>query len=346
MTATTHRAILIEEYSLKHNSAESRRSSKLVEIEALEKMELKERVYVTYLYPIQFIVHDNEQIDFPIEEINSLSYNHTLLHRIIGTINNTFEGSAIEYIVCGDGALGVRIDGNVSKDALPGHYNDLLCKLFLGGMKVEAITSRDITTGDIYESKSIWPVSFGESWNSHIHAELRMRVVGVTDAIILYQPENRTISIEEMNEMLNKGTLIVDTISNLSTFHLLNGITEYKHCNWQAALTYLWVIAEEITDWLWAQKIINNVTGDNAKKRKEMLKDTRTFPISVKQEVLMQTGVLNENEYNSLFVIRQARNKLIHEGKMISEKQATLLYDTVNQLLSTISGSTNLLSSH
>ena len=313
--------------------------------EVFDKLELKESVYVTYLYPIQFIVHDNERIDFPIEEINSLSYDHSLLHRIIGTINNTFDGSTINYIICGDGALGVRMDGSVSAEALAGHYNDLLCKLYLGGMRVEAITNRDITTGEIYKSKSIWPVDFGKSWNSHIHAELRMKVVGVTDAIVLYQPENRTISIKEMNRMLNKGTQIIDTIPNLSTFHLLNGITEYRYCNWQAALTYLWVIVEEITDWLWSQKIINHVNGDNAKKRKEMLKDTRTFPISVKQEVLMQTGVLNENEYNSLFVIRQARNKLIHEGKMISEEQATLLYDTVNELLSTITGSSNLLGS-
>ena len=310
------------------------------------QLDLKEKVYVTYLYPIQFIVHDDEQIDFPIEEINSLSYDHSVLHRIIGTINSTFDGNTIDYIICGDGALGIRIDGNVSKDALPGYYNDFLCKLFLGGLEVEAISNRDITTGDIYESRSIWPVNFGESWNSHIHAELRMRIVGVTDAILLYQPERRTISIEEMEEMLNKGTVIVDLIPNLSTFHLINGITEYKHCNWQATLTYLWVIVEELTDWLWSQKIINNVTGDNAKKRKEMLKDTRTYSISVKQEVLLQIGALNEKEYNNLFAIRQDRNKLVHEGKMISEKQATLLYDTVNGLLSTVSGTNNLLRSH
>ena len=159
---------------------------------------LSEGVYATYIYPIQFIVHDNVQIDFSIEEINSLSYDHSLLHRIIGTIKNTFAGNTIEYLICGDGALGIKIGENASEDTLPGHYNDLLCKLYLGGMNVEAITNRDITTGDIFDSKSIWPVNFGGSWNSHIHAELRMRVVGVTDAILLYQPEGRTISIEKM----------------------------------------------------------------------------------------------------------------------------------------------------
>lgn len=306
---------------------------------------MSEGVYVTYIYPIQFIVHENEQIDFSIEEINSLSYDHSLLHRIIGTIKNTFAGNTIEYLICGDGALGIKIGENASEDTLPGHYNDLLCKLYLGGMNVEAITNRDITTGDIFDSKSIWPVNFGESWNSHIHAELRMRVVGVTDAILLYQPEGRTISIEKMKGMLSKGTRIVDSIPNLSTFHLINGITEFNHCNWQAALTYLWVVVEEVTDWLWSQKIIKNVTGDNVKKRKEMLKDTRTYPISVKQEVLLQTGALDEKMYNNLFEIRQARNKLVHEGRMISEKQATLLYETVDELLSVVSGSGSLLRS-
>lgn len=290
-------------------------------------------VYVTYIYPIQFVVHENEKIDFPIEDINNLSYDHSLLHRIIGTIKNCYDNREVEYLVCGDGALGIKTEEAISEDDIIVHYNDLLCKLFLGGMNVEAITNKDIVKGDIYESKSIWPVDFGESWNSHIHAELRMKVVGVTDAILLYQPENRMTTIEKMSEKLNKGNMIVRAIPNLSTFHLLNGITEFKHRNWSAALTFLWVVVEEITDYLWLQNIINNVTGENSKKRKEMLKDTRTYTISVKQEILLQIGVLNENIYNNIFEIRQARNKLVHEGKLISESKATLLFETVKELL-------------
>ena len=81
------------------------------------------------------------------------------------------------------------------------------------------------------------------------------------------------------------------------------------------------------------QNVINNVAGENTKKRKEMLKDTRTYTISVKQEILLQIGVLNENIYNSIFEIRQARNKLVHEGKLISEDKATLLFEMVKELL-------------
>lgn len=292
-----------------------------------------ESVYVTYLYPIQFVVHENENIDFSIDEINSLTYDHSLLHRIIGTITNCFDGKVIEYLVCGDGALGIKADDSISEEDIIVHYNDLLCKLFLGGMNVEAITNRDIVKGDIYEAKSIWPVGFGKSWNSHIHAELRMNVVGVTDAILLYQPEDRTTTIEKMREMLNEGDMIVRAIPNISTFHLINGITEYHYRNWPSTLTFLWVVVEEITDYLWLKNIIENVTGDNAKKRKEMLKDTRMYTISVKQEILLQINVLDERIYNNIFEIRQARNKLVHEGKLISEDKAKLLFETVKELL-------------
>ena len=136
-----------------------------------------------------------------------------------------------------------------------------------------------------------------------------------------------------MSEKLNKGNMIVRAIPNLSTFHLLNGITEFKHRNWSAALTFLWVVVEEITDYLWLQNIINNVTGENSKKRKEILRDTRTYTMAVKQELLLQIGVLDERIYNNIFQIRQVRNKLVHEGKMISENMVTLLYESVKELL-------------
>lgn len=294
---------------------------------------MQKSVYVTYIYPIQFIVHENEKIDFSIEDINSLSYDHSLLHRIIGTVKNRFDNKEVEYLVCGDGALGIKTESGIAKDDIIVHYNDLLCKLFLGGMNVEAISNRDIVKGSIYESKSIWPVDFGESWNSHIHAELRMKVAGVTDAILLYKPENRMITIEKMNKKLEEGNLIVSEIPNLSTFHLLNGITEYKHRSWSSALTFLWIVVEEITDYLWLQNVIGKVTGENSKKRKEILRDTRTYTMAVKQELLLQIGVLDERIYNNIFQIRQVRNKLVHEGKMISENMVTLLYESVKELL-------------
>lgn len=146
---------------------------------------------------------------------------------------------------------------------------------------------------------------------------------------VVHENERIDFSIEDINNL--------GAITNLSTFHLLNGITEFRHRNWPSALTFLWVVVEEITDYLWLQNIIDNVTGENSKKRKEMLKDTRTYTISVKQEILLQIGILDEKIYNNIFEIRQARNKLVHEGKLISESKATLLFETVKELLALVS---------
>ena len=295
--------------------------------------EKRDCVYVTYIYPLLFVVNDNEEIDFSIDEINNLSYDHSLLHRIVGTISNIFNNRNIEYLICGDAAIGIKFADQIPKDEVILYFNDLLCKIFLGGLRVEAITNKDIVVGDIYLSKSIWPVGFGESWNSHIHAELRMKLVGVTDAILLYQPQNRTINIREIEKKLEEGNRIVNAIPNLSTFHLLNGITEFGYRNWSSSLTYLWIVVEEITDFLWTKNIVDKVEGVNAKRRKETLKDTRTYPMAVKQEMLFQIGILDKDIYDSIFLIRQARNKLIHDGTMITEDTAKLLYDSIMKLL-------------
>ena len=55
--------------------------------------------------------------------------------------------------------------------------------------------------------------------------------------------------------------------------------------------------------------------------------------MAVKQELLLQIGILDERIYNNIFQIRQVRNKLVHEGKMISENMVTLLYESVKELL-------------
>lgn len=256
-------------------------------------------VYVTYMYPFQFIVSGNETINITLEEINSLTYDHSLLHRIVGKVTNCYKNKTIEYLVCGDGALGIQSNYGLSRDDMLLHYNDLLCKLYLGGINVDAITPRDITSGKIYESKSIWPVSFGDSLNSHLHAELRMRIVGVTDAIILYKAEDRTININRLKSAIERGTKIVNSVPNLSTYHLLQGITEITYSSWSSALTYLWIIVEEITDYLWEKEVIEKVIGNSANKRKELLKDTRTYTMAVKQEFLLQIGIIDTSLYDA-----------------------------------------------
>ena len=285
-----------------------------------------------------FVVKPGEKLCISLDEVNNLTYDYMLLNRIIGEIDNTFNGCKEEFYICCDGAV-CPINKKIQDVEL--HVNDLFCKLRLGGLRVDAVNSRDFTTGGLEYEGLVYPVDLGKSWNTHLHANLRMRMSGTVDAIHLWQDIAKCLTISELVDYRKKGEKIVSSIPNLSTYHLINGITEYNYQNWNSSLTYLWIVIEELVDWLWEKRIIDCVgESDISKSRISMLEDHRTYTTSVKQEVLCQREVINSALYSDLFQIRQARNKLIHEGKVISMDIAAKTYDCVEKLLFIVSGET------
>lgn len=64
-----------------------------------------------------------------------------------------------------------------------------------------------------------------------------------------------------------------------------------------------------------------------------MKEDNRTWSASVKQEILYQRGLLSEQIINKLYPARKARNKLVHEGKKVSESVAVGILETVKALI-------------
>ena len=297
-------------------------------------MEKEKTVYITYLYPIRLITRKNEKIEISLEQINNCSYNHGILCRVVGEVRNSLKNHEMSYLICGDGALALSYDGSISINDLLLHYNDLLCKLLLGGLLVEAISQKDITTGSLREDNMIWPVNFGDSYNSHVHALLRMRLANSVEAIHLLTAASSSVSIEKFVQCLDKGTEVVNAIDSLSTYYLIAGITEMRYGNWSSALSNLWIVAEQITDYLWVRRFLNDPSRDPEipSRRQTLLNDNRTYSASVKQEILYQIGVLSETAYSNLYVVRKARNKLVHEGQLISEETARRLYDAVEAL--------------
>ena len=167
----------------------------------------------------------------------------------------------------------------------------------------------------------------------------RQTSTSIADAGYLLNAAERSFTLDAIKEMKSKGERITNTICALSTYHLLNGITEYEYHNWSSSLTFLWIVVEEIIDYLWDKCIIANIEKSAIyEKRKNMLDDHRIYTTSVKQELLLQTHYITLEIYNELFEVRQARNKLIHEGKMISKETADIALAVVHRLLVTISG--------
>ena len=104
-----------------------------------------ETYWVTYLNPFRIIKHTNESIKFSLDEINYVTYDSSILCRMIGTIVSIFQGAKVEYIICGDGAIAIsRKNTSFTSNDLLLIYNDFLCKLLIGGIYVEAIDNKDI----------------------------------------------------------------------------------------------------------------------------------------------------------------------------------------------------------
>ena len=140
---------------------------------------------MTYLNPFRIIKHTNESIKFSLDEINYVTYDSSILCRMIGTIVSIFQGAKVEYIICGDGAIAIsRKNTSFTSNDLLLIYNDFLCKLLIGGIYVEAIDNKDIDIGNLHGKNMLWPVGFGESASSNMHARVRMKLANNMETIL------------------------------------------------------------------------------------------------------------------------------------------------------------------
>lgn len=128
----------------------------------------------------------------------------------------------------------------------------------------------------------------------------------------------------------------IEEIANISTYYLLTGITDLRYGNWSSALSNLWIVAEQLTDFLWETEFLADASKnpDIPSRLQSLRQDNRTYSASVKQEILFQLGIIPTDIYSELYLTRRARNKLVHEGNMADRKTAIGLYKAIKTLLS------------
>ena len=213
--------------------------------------------WVGYLYPFTMIVPNGESpLAVPLDEINNNSYNYGQLCRIIGNAP-VADLPDLDILICYEGAIALPAAGKYSKKAIAVNYfNYLFACLLLGDLEIEAVDTRDVVTGTLHESRLIWPVGFGDSASSRMHAKLRMRLGNSIDNIILSNP--RHIYLSAFKQKIGFGAQIFATISNLTPTFLIKGFTELKYNNWSTALSNLWICIEQLTDFLWTEKMLQS----------------------------------------------------------------------------------------
>lgn len=292
--------------------------------------------WVTYLSPFRFIVPDGEEPwQVSLDEINSNDYDHGRLCRIIDQFPTPL-GSSWPMVVCYDGGLAIpRTATFTNKEDATTFFNRILCDLWLGGVICGAVDARDVVGGKLYNNKMIWPVDFGESVSSQLHAQLRTLFGGPLHTIQLSSPQTMPLSV--FRQALSAGTEITSSVPTLSPKFLLLGVTELRNRNWSSALANLWVVIEQLTNYLWDEKFLNDgrfhPVSEIARRKRTLRDDNRTWSTSVKQEILYQKGIISEETLAFVFPARQARNSLVHSGLDVSQDSAVSACEGAIRLL-------------
>ncbi|MGM8361359.1 hypothetical protein ACSV4D_05515 [Flavobacterium sp. ARAG 55.4] len=300
--------------------------------------------WVAFIHPMTFIVPNDEiPWEVKLEDINNISYSSGNLVRIVTKFN--IEKSELCGLICYDGA--VAIPKNIkfqTKESALNYFSLFFAKLLLANFYVEGIDHKDIVNGNLNENWSIWPTDLGNSSISNLHSKIRMLNASNMDTIHLANP--RILYVNDLLDKLKLGDEIFKQIPNLNPKFLLRGITEFKYKNWDLVLSNLWISLEQLIDFIWNHNFLaNNVNHPNIEvpnRKKSLKEDSRTWSASVKQEILYQKNLIDEDILNRLSKARKIRNKLVHQGINVDEQTAKDILDVTIRLIKIIAIKSNL----
>lgn len=288
---------------------------------------------VTYLHPFRIVDGPaSPNWSASIDQINRTTWDYASLHEVVGGIDVGLE-APYHMIVCRDGGLALPAIPELNADqAAVEFFNKCLAKILLGGVYCEAITSDGLDFGSVLDWKYVRVMSCASGTANRFHFLIRGQHASPMEAIALEEP--RKIAIGKLVEAADKGRRVLENVPNVGGEFLLKGVTDYARRNWGVALTNLWIIVEQLTSRLWSQKVIGPAYESQiGRGRIDSLKDTRTWAISTRHEMLFQLKLLDKERYEFLAMARKARNQLSHEGKHPNEDDATAALFSVRNLL-------------
>ena len=287
---------------------------------------------VSFLHPFR-LVNGPESSKWvaSLEQINTATWDYTALHETVGGIDVGLE-PPYHMIVCRDGGLALPPVPELRGDqAAVKFFNRCLAAILIGGVYCEAISSDGLDFGSVLDRKYVRVETFMPAVANRFHFLIRGQHSAM-EAIALENP--RQITIGELVRAAQKGRLVLENVPSIGGEFLLKGVTGYVRRDWGTALANLWIVIEQLTSHLWLEKIIGPAReSQKIPDRIDSLKDSRTWTMSTRHEMLFQMRIFDADLYESLIEARRARNKLSHEGKHPDEKDATAALVSVKNLL-------------
>ena len=264
----------------------------------------------TYIYPPLWIGERPKSFREKIWPLLLLSYS------LKNVITDNYKKRPI--IITRDGYIAI---GEKDKKKAQELINEIMSVMLLRGFDVHAV--REIDLGEAtFTERGIESFSWNPLRTPPFYAD---RLFPTAPTINRTADEEKIKNILRLAELLTKDDRIKTLLSLYLETHTYFENTEFKQ-----ALMMGWIILEEyyIKD-LWLS-LISKATTDNNR-----LSKLGSWNIDHQIEALNLSGELSKEEYNLLMEIKEARNKVVHEGKSppkeIVEKCKELAFKAVKK---------------
>ncbi|PUE65987.1 hypothetical protein [Arcobacter caeni] len=277
--------------------------------------------WITFLFEALVIISKNKD-DFVVtlDEINSNLYDTRILSKFVTKLKNYDEKSQLDILVTFDGSIMLPIDENYNTtEKAVSKFNEIIGALFLGGILVKPIDLTKLQQGCIIEN--------GGSNFSYIPSpnnDFRNKSSSITERIKALYPNH--IQVEEFIEAYNFGINIINKV-NFSPIFLALGYHYLNQGKIAESLSNLWIVMEQITDFLYQNKIDSSIS----KILKRAL--PKNINIKTKHDILHEIKIINEQSFQILKSNRTDRNNLLHDGIIPNRENVIKLWTTLLDLL-------------
>ncbi|MPY01332.1 hypothetical protein [Salinivibrio sp. VYel4] len=293
--------------------------------------------WMAYISPYSFIYRNkNSGLGISLDDINNNSYDGNKLGEIVAKIPID-SSMGISALISYDGAIAVpQCDDFPTKSDGIEKLNEIQCSLLLGGIHTEVLHSNALSIGFLQDKVRLF------SYTPSIHTQLRLNWSSVSERKNLLNP--RVLFVEDIKKAFCQGQKIIKGIYNFSPFFLLNAYTALIHRNNSDALNNLWIVVEQLTDFLWKEQYLKmNAWSPRLQRCHSHLSQKRQLKnIWAKQQMLRLSKIITKKCHKTLSTARTTRNDLVHDGTVPDFCMIKALWDVLPSLFEACSSIHNI----
>jgi hypothetical protein len=288
---------------------------------------------MAYLRPYTAVhCHGTAGLDISLEQVNTNSYAGNKLAEVVAVLP-LGAPSGLPALISYDGAIAIPQCEDFPNNADGvNKLNEILCSLLLGGIHTEVLHSDGLAVGSLQDGIRLF------AYTPSLHSQLRLNWAAITERL---QPlmSPRVLMVAEIQNAFGQGHQVIKSIHNFSPFFLLNGYTAMMYRNNSDALNNLWIVVEQLTEYLWADYYIKNKSTFPPRVARCHDHIKRTInQIWAKQQLLRLSKIISRECHRALFKARGKRNDLVHAGIVPDNQIIEALWKSLPELIEAASG--------